>query len=167
MALLTLPSIGTLDFPADTDGCWDFTLEFAGHTVPFDVNVDGCEMTQSLLDKVQFFVADAGRFEAIARSAIQADYADDPEGASSLYLSHHAEEFGDEENIKYFGSKDVATLGGAQLLKAIHLKRIGLYPDSEDYVAVFDYMIDEDASDYILAVEFDESGTVVGISMDS
>jgi len=32
---------------------------------------------------------------------------------------------------------------------------------------VFDYTIDEEATDYILAVEFNSDGEVVGISMDS
>jgi hypothetical protein len=32
---------------------------------------------------------------------------------------------------------------------------------------VFDYTIDEEATDYLLAVEFDSDGGVRGISMDS
>jgi hypothetical protein len=49
----------------------------------------------------------------------------------------------------------------------LQLKRIGLYPGAEGYVAVFDYTIDQEATDYILVVEFDADGEVYGISMDS
>ncbi|MBK6907474.1 MAG: DUF2004 domain-containing protein [Rhodocyclaceae bacterium] len=167
MTQFSLPVVGTLDFPADTDGYWEFSLELAGRTVRFDVNVEGGEMTKSLLDTVKSFVIDAVRFDSSARSAIRTDFADDSEGSSSLYLIHHVDELSDEEREKYFGSKDAESLGVDQLLKALYLKRIGLYPDSDDYAAVFDYTVDEDATDYILAVEFDESGEVFGISMDS
>lgn len=167
MAQFILPTVGTLDFPTATDGYWKFMLELAGRTVRFDVNIDDSEMTESLLDKIKLFIVDAGRFDSIARNAMRIDYADDSEGSSSLYLSHHADEFSDEEREKYFGSKDAKSLGVDQLLKAIHLKRIGLYPDSDDNVAVYDYTIDEDATNYVLGVEFDESGEVLRVSMDS
>lgn len=167
MTKFTISNVGALEFPADTDGYWQFELEFAGRTVEFDFNVEDGAMTEALLEKVKSFVVDVSRFDLVARNAIRSDYSNDSEGSSCLYLSHHAEEFSDEEMAQYFGSKNVASLGVDQLLNAIHLNRIGLYPGSEDYVAVFDYTIDADATDYILAVEFDESGQVVGISMDS
>jgi hypothetical protein len=124
-------------------------------------------MTQKMFDRVKTFLVDTSRFESLARSAVRAEYAEDPDGSSCLYLSHHAEEFSTEEMLTYFGTESADGLGVDQLLKAIHLKRIGLYPDSDDYVAVFDYTIDEDATDYVLAVQFDETGAPTGISMDS
>lgn len=167
MTKFTIPNVGALEFPTGTDGYWEFALEFAGRAVRFDFNVEDGAMTEALLEKVQSFVVDVARFDSVARSAIRSDYSNDPEGSSRLYLSHHAEEFSDEEMEQYFGSKNVASLGIDQLLDAIHLNRIGLYPDAEDYVAVFDYTIDADATNYILAVEFDASGQALGISMDS
>jgi hypothetical protein len=167
MTKFTISNVGTLDFPVETDGYWEFELEFADRAVEFDFNVEDGVMTEDLLEKVKSFVVDVARFDSVARNAIRSDYNNDSEGSSCLYLSHHAEEFSDKEIEQYFGSKNVESLGVDQLLNAIHLNRIGLYPDSEDYVAVFDYTIDADATDYILAVEFDKSGQVVGISMDS
>ena len=69
--------------------------------------------------------------------------------------------------LRIFGITDPDDLDIQHLLDALQLKRIGLYPDSEDLVAVFDYAIDEQATDYLLAVEFDGEGAVIGISMDS
>lgn len=167
MVQFTLPTVGDLKFPNTTDGYWEFPLKFSDRDVAFDVNVEDGEMTETLFERVKSFVVDAGGFDATARSAIRADFAGDPEGSSSLYLSHHADEFSGEERAQHFGSRDAKNLGVDQLLEAIHLKRIGLYPDSDDYVAVFDYTIDENATDYVLAVEFDETGAVIGVSMDS
>lgn len=167
MVQFTLPVIGTLDFPPTSDGYWEFALELAGRSVRFDVNVEDGEISEQLWDKVKSFIVDAVRFDSTARAAIRTEYADDPEGASRLYLSHHVDEFSEEEKEQYFGSIDAESLGVNQLLKAIHLKRIGLYPNSDDHVAVFDYTIDEEATDYVLAIEFNDSDEVSGISMDS
>lgn len=167
MASFDLSPIGHVDFPNNSDGCWEFSLSRADGSVGVDFNVDGDEMTKQGFDRVKQFVEQADAFESSARKAIKADFASDPDGSSALYLSHHAENLDAEERLKYFGSKDTAALGVEHLLSSLHLQRIGLYPDSEDYVAVFDYSLDPDTTQYILAVEFDSSGRVVGISMDS
>lgn len=167
MTQFLLPGVGALDFPVRKDGYWDFHITLSGREVALDINTDEGVMTQALLDEVQGFVVDATRFDIVARAAIEANIAEDPEGSSSLYFSHHFEEFSDAERLAHFGTSDVKGLGADQLLKSIHLKRIGLYPGSHDYRAVFDYTIDEDATDYVLAVEFSVAGSVVGISMES
>lgn len=167
MTTFELPEIGLLDFPVNTHGCWEFEIRVGADTVNLDINTDGDEMTESMFGKVKSFIVDAARFESLARNAIRADYLEDADGSSCLYLSHHAEEFSVEQRLKYFGAEATESLGVDQLLKAIQLKRIGLYPDSDDYVAVFDYSIDEDATNYVLAVEFDEAGAPIGVSMDS
>ena len=41
------------------------------------------------------------------------------------------------------------------------------YPEGDSYVATFDYTIDEDITQYILAIEFDAAGDVINVSMDS
>ena len=167
MFQFTLPTGGRLDFPNATDGYWEFSLRFADRDVAFDVNVENGQMTETLFERVEPFVVYTGRFDSTARSAIRVDFAESPDGSSSLYLGHHADEFSDEERAKHFGSRDAKNLGIRQLLNAIHLKRIGLYPDSDDPIAVFDYTIDEDATNYLLSIEFDEAGAVIGISMES
>jgi hypothetical protein len=167
MPQFILPTGGKLNFPSNKDGYWEFSLKFSDRELEVDVNVENGGMTETLFEKVKGFIANANRFDIVARLAIRANFTENLDGASRLYLSHHADELNDEERAQYFGSRDANKLGVEQLLKSIHLMRIGLYPDSEDYVAVFDYTIDEDATDYVLAVQFDEAGAVQDISMDS
>jgi hypothetical protein len=167
MASFDLSPIGRVDFPNNSDGYWEFSLSRADQSVLVDFNVDSDGMTKQGFDRVKQFVEQADTFESAAREAIKADFGSDPDGSSALYLSHHAENLDDEERLEYFGTKDTAALGVEHLLSSLHLQRIGLYPDSEDYAAIFDYSLDPDATQYILAVEFDSSGRIVGISMDS
>jgi len=167
MPAFEVPAVGAIDFPNGTGGYWQFDLPMRGGDVPVDINVDGDSLTQSLLDRIKGFIADAARFDEVARDAFKAEFAEKPEGTVGTYLSHHAEELGEKDLLRIFGTADPDDLGIDHLLDALQLKRIGLYPGSEDYCAVFDYTIDREATDYILAVEFDGDGEVYGISMDS
>lgn len=167
MATFDIPSVGAVEFTTGTNGYWQFDLPMRSGIVPVDINVDGDALTQSLFDEIKPFIADAARFDEIARDAFKADDAANPEGTVSTYLSHHAEELGVKDLLRIFGTADPDDLGIDHLLDALQLKRIGLYPGSEDYSAVFDYTIDAEVTDYILAVEFDEDGELFGISMDS
>jgi hypothetical protein len=120
-----------------------------------------------MLEAVKPFIADAARFDEIAREALRQEHHERPEGTVETYLSHHAEELGEKDLARIFGVDDPDDLTIGHLIDALQLKRIGLYPESDDYVAVFDFTIDEEATDYVLAVEFDPDGEVFGISMDS
>lgn len=138
-----------------------------GGDVPVDINADGDAFDKEMLDIIKDFISDAASFDEIARDAMKAEYTEKSEGTVSSYLSHHAEELGEKDLLRIFGITDPDDLDIQHLLDALQLKRIGLYPDSEDMVAVFDFTVDEEATDYLLAVEFDGEGAVIGISMDS
>ena len=167
MATFEIPVVGAIDFPGGTGGYWQFDLPMRGGDVPVDINVDGDAFTRELLEEIKGFISDAVRFDEIARDAFKAEHAEKPEGTVGTYLSHHAEELSEKELLRIFGTANPDDLNIDYLLDALQLKRIGLYPGSEDFVAVFDYTIDEEATDYILAVEYDRDGEVFGISMDS
>jgi hypothetical protein len=143
------------------------TVTVRGADVPVDVNVDGAEPTKAQFAAIREFLEDPARFDEIAREALRVEFTEKPEGTVATYLSHHAEELGEKELMRIFSTVDPDELTIDHLLDALYLKRIGLYPDSDDYLAVFDFTIDEEATDYLLAVEFDGEGDVFGVSMDS
>lgn len=167
MPTFDVPAAGPVDFPGGTGGYWQFDLPMRGSEVPVDVNVDGDAFTRPMLEEIKVFIADAARFDEISREALEREHDEKPEGTVATYLSHHAEELSEKELAKIFGVDDPDDLTIDHLVDALQLKRIGLYPGSDDLTAVFDYTIDEEATDYILAVEFDRDGEVIGISMDS
>ena len=168
MPTFELPVVGAVEFPIGTNGHWQFALPMRGGDVPVDINAKGDSFTKDMLAEIGIFISDAARFDDIARDAFKAEFAEKPdEGSVGTYLTHHAEELGEKDLLRIFGTADPDDLGIDHLLDALQLKRIGLHPGSEGYCAVFDYTIDEEATDYILAVEFDSDGEVYGISMDS
>jgi hypothetical protein len=168
MPTFDLPVVGAVDFPSGTKGHWQFALPFRGGEVPVDVNVDGDAFTRDMLAEISIFLADAARFDEISRDAFRAEFTEKPEdGSVGIYLSHHAEELGEKDLLRIFSVDDPDELTLDHLLDALQLMRIGLYPGADGYCAVFDYTLDEEATDYILAVEFDRDGEIYGISMDS
>ncbi len=167
MPTFDIPVVGPVEFTNGTNGYWQFELPMRGGDVPVDINSDEDAFTESLLAEIHDFIADAARFDEIARDAFKAEFTEKPEGTVGTYLGHHAEELGEKDLLRIFGITDPDDLDIQHLLDALQLKRIGLYPGSEDVLAVIDYTIDEEATDYILAVEFDGDGEVYGISMDS
>ncbi len=167
MPTFDIPSVGAVEFPSGTGGHWKFALPMRGGDVPVDINADSDAFTREMLAEIGNFISDAARFDEISRDAFKSEFAEKPEGTVGTYLSHHAEELGEKELLRIFGTADPDDLDINHLLDALQLRRIGLYPGSENYVAVFDYTIDEEATDYILAVEFDGDGELYGISMDS
>jgi hypothetical protein len=167
MPVFDLPAVGPTDFPAGTGGHWQFDLPLRGGDVPVDINSDDETFTRDMLAEIAIFISDAARFDEISRDAFKAEFDEKPEGTVGTYLSHHAEELGEKDLLRIFGIEDPDDLDINHLLEALQLKRIGLYPGADGYVAVFDYTIDEEATDYLLVVEYDSDGEVFGISMDS
>ncbi|MSS60775.1 DUF2004 domain-containing protein [Fusobacterium sp. FSA-380-WT-2B] len=48
----------------------------------------------------------------------------------------------------------------------IKLRRIGIYPEYEDY-AIWDYILDDEISDEILVIVTDKNGEIVDITWES
>ena len=162
---LIVPVIGSTEFPTAEDGYWPISVPFGSGEIEVDFNSEGSEMTAPLLAKVEPFIRQLSEFDKAARSAISSDFTRDEDSPSHMYLSHHLDELDSETVAQCFGPD--GPYGLDQLLSALRLKRIGLYPEGDSYVATFDYTIDEDITQYILAIEFDAAGDVISVSMDS
>jgi hypothetical protein len=103
MPSFDLPVVGAVDFPQGTNGHWQFALPFRGGEVPVDIHTVGDTFTRGMLEEVKGFIADAARFDEIARDAFRAEFNEKPDdGSVGIYLSHHAEELGEKDLLKIF-----------------------------------------------------------------
>ena len=163
-----ISGLGKVAFEPNPAGRWDVQLPSASGGLRVDFNIRGSEMTQALFDRVAHFVAERERFDRIARTAILADHAQDPDFIPGReYLAHHVAEFSPEERRRYFGPVAAEAIGLKELLAALQLVRIGLYPESADAVAVLDYTIDRRATNYLLVANFNVEGKLLDITMES
>ena len=53
------------------------------------------------------------------------------------------------------------------LLDYLRLKRIGLYPQLQDYFAVLDYALDQRLTNYLIVVKFNKQGNVTELTTES
>lgn len=173
MAFIDLPILGRTEFETTDEGWWEFMFPYAPGPVEVDFNIDGREIAKAQVRRVEMFVADIAKFDALARAAIEAEYEAEDASDSREYHEFHLEELTTEEQLQCFGPQDNRPPGAGGLLRALKLERMGLYPETTkltgytDVVAVLDYSIGPDVTQYLLAVYFNDKGEAVCVSMES
>lgn len=176
MAFFDLPILGRTEFAPTPEGYWDFAFPYASGVIKVDFNInDGEEITEAQFRRVESFVADIGKFDALARAAIREEYEGEGASDSREYHTVHREQLTPQERLQCFGDADGGPDGAEGLLRALKLKRTGLYPSTDqnvisgykDVVAVFDYTIGADVTQYLIAVYFNDKGEAVCVSMES
>ena len=85
------------------------------------------------------------------------------EHGATLFVKHHLDEIGDEFWLKKCG---VACPNAKQVLDILVLQS-HWGEDDDDGIDTFDFTLPDDATNYIISVEFDENGDVSGVSMES
>ncbi len=146
---------------------WKKMLRLADHDVAVDMTIeDPAEATAELLDRAALLVARLSHFDALARAGLRHSYDEDPESAVALYVAHHLEQLSAETLAAIFDkAKDAVTV--EDVLSRLLLRRVGSYPAKAGGSATLDYTIVADESQYVLAVQLDESGDVIAIEMES
>ncbi len=119
-------------------------------------------VTNAELDAVVPFVQEVVKFDASARAALSIANSE----SVTLYVEHHLEVLDDAAIASVFGLRDRASLSRVDVLSKLQLVGIGLYP-ANDAVAIFDYCLSFDVTNYLLAVRFTAAGTVDAIDMES
>lgn len=166
MANYILPHFGQLD-TENLEEYYDVTIIFNNTEVQLDLNFENNKVDISRLAIAKRFIDQMADFDLKNKTYIEQDFKDEDADTVKTYLEHHLEELDpdDLENIIDTGNKKVSK--EKQLLKKLHLVRMGLYPDSEDQFAIFDYSIDPGLTQYLVVLFVDEFGNLDYITMES
>ena len=168
--MISLPSIATAAFPADSAPDWYFEGDSTLGPLKIDFHTDaGMDIGACVTGAVPL-LEDVTRIDAAARAAIRDDFATG-EGASSFaFLDYHLDECGEDELAECFGADSEEEIGVEQLLGALRLRRIGFYwrdaLDAGEQV-VLDYGLDGLESDQIIVVYAGLDGVVASVQMES
>ena len=164
---LTHPVFGRVTVDPGAGVYWQKTLRLADRDVAVDMTIeDPAAATPELLDRAAQLVARLSHLDALARAGLRHSYDEDSDSAVALYVTHHLEELSAETLMGIF-DKPKEAIAVDDVLARLILKRVGSYPAKGGGSATFDYTISADTSQYILAVQLDESGGVLGIEMES
>lgn len=166
MTKYSLPHFEELD-TENLEEFYEVEVEHNDDVIEIDLNFENKKIDPARLDLVKQFIENISTFDKQNKKHIQADYADKDKDTIKSYVEYHLDEL-DKNDLRQVVDFSLKTINPRlQLVNALHLIRVGLYPDSEDQFAIFDYSIDRDLTDYLVVIFSNEKGEIDYMTMES
>src|SRR5450432_1843846 len=156
MANLTLPHFGRLD-STSLEAYYDVDINFNNTQIQIDLNFENKTIDPKRLETVKSFIENIRIYDLNNKGYINTDYSDKEGDTVKFYLQHHLEELGKEELSDLIDLNSKSSEHEKQLLKKLHLVRVGIYPDSESQFAIFDYSIGKEITNQLVVIFTDEN----------
>ncbi len=166
MTEFTLPYFGKLSSD-NLEEYYDVDIDFKGSKVQVDLNFENNSIDRSTVDTLKNFIENIEKFDKLNKVYILNDYHDEEGDTVKFYMEHHLQEMEEDELSALIDFENKTIDPEQQLLAKLELVRIGLYPDSEDSFAIFDYSIGEDITNYLVVINTDASGQLAYMTMES
>ena len=166
MAEYTLPHFGNVPIQ-NLEEYYDVDIRFNGDQIQIDLNFENKTIDTLRMDKVKNFIENLDKFDKLNKTYILHDYNDEDADTVKFYLEHHLEELGPDELSELVDFDDAATEPEKQLLTKLKLVRVGLYPDTEDNFAIFDYSIGVEITNELVVIYTDENGKLDCMTIES
>lgn len=132
-----------------------------------DLNFDNNWIDPARLETVKHFIENIRIHDLHNKGLIKADYEDEKGDTVKDYLAHHLEELGKEELDSLIDPRSKKSDHEKLLLQKLQLVRVGIYPDSENQFAIFDYSIGQELTGYLVVINTDENGNLEHMTMES
>lgn len=162
---IELKYFGEIDIN-NTEEYLDVATTINGNEISIDLNFIEDKISRETIQPTVTFLENLSKVERIAHNQVLHDF----ENGDIVrdYIEHHIEEFNDEElKSLEIVSTDSTQRKKEKFLKKIHIKRIGLYPEELDSLAIFDYTINDDLTQYLIVLKFDSNMKFVEIYTES
>jgi hypothetical protein len=166
MPKYTLPHFGEID-TTDLEEYYDVEIEFNGNDVSIDLNFEDKSIDTKHLDNVKKIIKDLATYDKQNVKYIEQDYKDEEADTVRTYIEHHLDEIDESELLEVIDLTDKTDKKEIQLMKALHLVRVGFYPHGEKIFATFDYSLDQDLTNYLVVINTDANGKLVYMTMES
>jgi hypothetical protein len=166
MANFKLPHFGVLN-PAALEEYYDVDIDFNNKQIQVDLNFENKTIDVERLEMVKRFIENIRIHDLNNKKHIEADFADEDGDTVREYLEHHIEELATDELNQLIGFNTKTVDQPKLLLKKLYLTRVGLYPDSKEQFAIFDYTIGRELTDYLVVINTDENGNLDYMTMKS
>jgi hypothetical protein len=163
--IIELKYFGKVDLN-NTEEYIDVLTNINGNEVSIDLNIIEEKITKKSILPTISFLENLPEIEKTAHKQVLSNFKNG--SIVKDYIEHHIGEFNDEE-LKSLGieSTDSSESKKEKFLNKIHLKRIGIYPEEWDSLAIFDYTINDDLTQYLIVLKFDSDGKFVDIYTES
>jgi Protein of unknown function (DUF2004) len=166
MANFNLPHFGPLD-PNELEQYAAVEIIFNSREIQIDLNFENKTIDPKQLETVRHFIDNIRIFDINNKVFIANDYKDKDGDTVKFYLQHHLEDLGTVELAALLPASSKKIDHEKLLLQKLHLVRVGIYPDSDNQFAVFDYSIGQDITNYLVVLFTDENGNLDYMTMES
>ncbi|MEO5944853.1 MAG: DUF2004 domain-containing protein [Ferruginibacter sp.] len=166
MANFKLSHFGVLDSVA-LDEYYEVDIDFNNKRIQLDLNFENKAIELERLEMAHRFIENIRIHDLNNKKYIEQDFADEDGDTVGEYLEHHIEELATDELNQLIGYNTKTVDQSKLLLKKLYLTRVGLYPDSKEQFAIFDYTIGPELTDYLVVINTDENGNLDYITMES
>lgn len=166
MANIKLPYFGILD-NGSLEKYYDAVVDFNAVEIMVDLNFENKSIDIKKLEAAKQFLENIRIHDLNNKKSIQKDFDDEEGDTVRTYLEHHIEELPTDDLSQLIGAGAKTADQAKLLLKKLHLVRVGLYPDSEEQFAIFDYSIGTELTNYLVVIETDENGNFEYMTMES
>lgn len=144
---------------------YEVDIDFKGNSVQLDINFQETKINESNLDYLKNILDDLDGILLKVNDFIKNDYKSGEDVKE--FLAFHIEELDNDELESLLSDSDKSLSREEQLLSIIKLKRIGFYPEDNDEYVIFDFVTDEEVSQYLLVVKVNSKGQLDHITMES
>ena len=166
MASIKLPHFGTLD-AGSLEEYYDVDIDFNGLEIQIDLNFENNAIDVQRLETSKQFIENLRIHDLSNKKYIEDDFSNKAGDTVRFYLENHLEELGTDDLEGLIGKGTKTADQPRLLLKKLHLVRVGLYPDSKDQFAIFDYSIGKELTNYLVVINTDENGNLDYMTMES
>ncbi len=152
------------DFSAIEEDYFETEIEFHGKSVTIDLNLEE-EISISDLEKVNYFLENLEESYQNAQIAIQNDFKIGGDATVTFYIQYVLDIFQDDLELILDTNNDTISYA-RQVLENLYLCRVGIYLDDK-FFAIFDFSINHEEMNHIIAVEINKDRKVVGMEIES
>ena len=149
------------------DFSYDVNTEVNDQEITIDINADEQPVSIEQLLEIKQFLEKLSDLDNSLQTRLKNDFHKKEESDIRFYLTHHLEEFEEEDLSELIDFKNSTISPIEQLLGKIHLVRVGFYPSETESFTTFDYSIGQDFTNYLLVINTNKNGEITDITMES
>jgi hypothetical protein len=166
MADFTMPYFGQLNLESLQE-YYSTEFDFNNTIIEIDLNFESKSVDLETMTAAKAIIEKLPELDQQNKVYINRDYNDEDGDSARFYLDFHLEEIGTQKLAALLGLNSEAEELEKLLLANLHLVRVGLYPNSEEIFAVFDYSLGRKLTNYIIVVNLDRESELDYITVES
>ena len=159
MPNIKLPYFGILDSNSLAE-YYDTETDFTGNQLQIDINFSNKTIECNRLEIVKHFLENIRIHDINNKKHLQNNFDDENADTVRTYIENHLDELPTDDLDRLVGANTRISDQPKQLVKKLHLVRLGLYPDSREQFAIFDYSVGKDLTKHVVAINTDENGNL-------